>query len=182
MGFTKKMSNNKNLKSKSFLLIITISILTFSLLPNTINTSTNTDTNTNPEINPDTNINTEATHDQNQDQNQDQDQDQEKEFDPPMEIQVNRDNSQTAENQNNQGNQGNQGSQGQSQQIPQGNIIDDVGHKDLKDLGFDTKEFLTKNEMKILFQKIFLKEVMTDKGERQFYKNLIEFVITREIP
>ena len=61
------------------------------------------------------------------------------------------------------------------------NILDESGDQDMKELGFDTKEFLTTNEMKTLFEKVFLKKDITDPEEIEFYKKMIDNIM-KEIP
>merc|ERR1712032_689456 len=62
-----------------------------------------------------------------------------------------------------------------------GNILDEAGKDDLKNLGFDTKEFLTQDEMLTLYRKVLLKEEITDPEEKTFYEKLIEKVM-KEVP
>ena len=63
----------------------------------------------------------------------------------------------------------------------QGNILDEAGKEDLKELGFDVKESLTTDEMKTLYQKVLLKAEISDPQEREFYEKLIENVM-KEVP
>merc|ERR1712032_15848 len=62
-----------------------------------------------------------------------------------------------------------------------GNILDEAGKDDLKNLGFDTKEFLTRDEMLTLYKKVLLKEEISDPEEKKFYETLIEKVM-KEVP
>ena len=61
------------------------------------------------------------------------------------------------------------------------NLLDENDNVDMKELGFDTKEFLTRAEMKTLFEKVLLKIEITDPEEKSFYVDLIEGVI-KEMP
>ena len=63
----------------------------------------------------------------------------------------------------------------------QGNILDEAGKEDLKELGFDTKEVLTAEEMRTLYKKVLLKAEISDPQEREFYEKLIENVM-KEVP
>lgn len=63
----------------------------------------------------------------------------------------------------------------------QGNIFDESGAAEMKELGFDTKETLTREEMKVLYEKIFLKKEVNDPQEIEFYHKLIEKTLT-DIP
>ena len=64
----------------------------------------------------------------------------------------------------------------------QGNILDEeAGKEELKNLGFDTKEFLTTEEMRTLYTKVLLKAETADAEEKAFYEKLIEKVM-KEVP
>merc|ERR1712084_32351 len=68
-----------------------------------------------------------------------------------------------------------------NEQPPQGNILDEAGKEDMKELGFDTKEFLTNEEMRTLYNKVFFKSEITDPQEKEFYAKLIDKVM-KEMP
>ena len=56
----------------------------------------------------------------------------------------------------------------------QGNVLDEEeGKNALRDLGYDTKEFLTKEEMVALYGHVFLEKEYTEEEEKHFYENLV---------
>ena len=69
-----------------------------------------------------------------------------------------------------------------NQEDASGNVLDeDEGKNALKDLGFEGKEFLTNEEMKTLYNKVFLSKEFEDPQEKEFYEKLVADA-TKELP
>ena len=64
----------------------------------------------------------------------------------------------------------------------QGNVLDEEeGKNAMKELGFDTKESLTKAEMIALYEKVFLKKEYSEAEEKKFYEDLVNSA-SKDVP
>ena len=57
-----------------------------------------------------------------------------------------------------------------------GNLLDEGGQEIIESLGYNIKESLTKEELKVLFEKLFFRREIDDEEEKNFYTKMIESV------